>query len=471
MRRPKKTRKHQGKKCLDRISSLPDDVLGHILSFLPTRFAVSTSILSTRWRHLFTLTTCLSFDDEPCFGHPKENERIEATRRFKEFVDKVVELHQISLIKKFSLVCLATYDDLILNQWVINAVEKGVQEFYWKLGGEIDWVLDHAGLFMCETLVSLKIIGGMYYKIQIPLSVSLPKLKILHLDHVLFFDFSSMERLFSRCGLLEELTLRLCACKTGGNAIHCTRILKVLTIENCYFLLGELEIDAPNLAYLTYSLNIGVKIVPYSCSFVKAELNFECTNEDSVDHERELLKAAAYKATKLRFGMDSVQLLNFGDEEQTPDFHSLSSLHLRDCPCNAWEHVTSLLDKSPQLETLTFESGMPCCLDSDDESPDYCDYCYSGSPSDISLLPFSCSVKVIEVLRFCGHMGSLLFLGHLLKNASILERLIIYTIPGTDPYQELTICKDLLWLPRASTDCHVEVHEGNTRKTINSSLR
>ncbi|KAH9605965.1 hypothetical protein KSS87_000915 [Heliosperma pusillum] len=475
MRRPKTVGKRQGRNCLDRISTLPDDVLGHMLSFLPTRSAVKTSILSTRWRHLFTLTTCLSFDDEPFFAHPQENEEIEATRKFKEFVEKVLELHQISHIKKFSLLCCATYDNSILNQWITNAVQKGVQEFYYQLRGDIDFVHDHVGLFMSETLVSLKMIGGEYYKIQIPLSACLPKLKILHLHHVIFFDFKSMERLFSCCGLLEELTLRLCACKTGGTAIHCTGTLKGLTIENCYFLSGILEIDAPNLAYLTYSLNIGVKIVPSwktSCSFVKAELDFQCINEDSVEHERELLKAAAYKATKLRFGMESIQLLNFDAGEQMPDFHSLSSLHLGQCPCNAWKYVTSLLDKSPQLETLTFESGMPCCLGSDDGFPDHCDYCYSGSPSDIYLVPFSCPVKVIEVSRFCGHMGILLLLGHLLKNASILERLIIYTIPGTDSdEEELTICKDLLWLPRASRDCHVEVHKGNTRNSITSSHR
>ncbi|KAJ0231552.1 F-box domain-containing protein [Hirschfeldia incana] len=46
---------------LDSISSLPDEILHHIFSFVPTNVAITTTVLSKRWRHVWCKIPYLSF--------------------------------------------------------------------------------------------------------------------------------------------------------------------------------------------------------------------------------------------------------------------------------------------------------------------------------------------------------------------------------------------------------------------------
>ncbi|CAN1179086.1 F-box/LRR-repeat protein At4g14103 [Linum perenne] len=65
-------------KSADRISSLPDDARNHILNFLPLRDAANSSILSSKWRYLWTNLPTLvideSFGDEIVEQRSKENQ-------------------------------------------------------------------------------------------------------------------------------------------------------------------------------------------------------------------------------------------------------------------------------------------------------------------------------------------------------------------------------------------------------------
>ena len=74
----------------DIISSLPNSLLTHILSFLPIQDSVSTSILSSRWRPLWTLIPVLDLNQvglvERC--SEEKNEKF----KFVDIVSRIVAL-------------------------------------------------------------------------------------------------------------------------------------------------------------------------------------------------------------------------------------------------------------------------------------------------------------------------------------------------------------------------------------------
>ncbi|XP_050290564.1 F-box protein At5g03100-like [Quercus robur] len=78
---------------IDRISTLPDSILLRILSFLPTKDAVETGVLSKRWAYLWTSVPYLLFD----FNH------FECTDDFASAVDHTLLLHRASKLTNFSV--------------------------------------------------------------------------------------------------------------------------------------------------------------------------------------------------------------------------------------------------------------------------------------------------------------------------------------------------------------------------------
>lgn len=86
-------------KCIetDIISKLPDDVLGNIISGLEVEDAVRTSILSSRWKYIWTSINNLRFE-----SHPDLDSNIDVTL-FLDFVEHVISCCRSKSIGEFRL--------------------------------------------------------------------------------------------------------------------------------------------------------------------------------------------------------------------------------------------------------------------------------------------------------------------------------------------------------------------------------
>ncbi|CAA7024402.1 unnamed protein product [Microthlaspi erraticum] len=114
---------------MDRVSNLPDELLYQILSFLPTKDAAVTSVLSKRWLNLWKFNPNLDIDDT-LFLHPEDGkgERAEIRQSFVDFVDSVIARQGDSPIKKFSLKCITGVHPDIVNRWICNVLKRGVSD-------------------------------------------------------------------------------------------------------------------------------------------------------------------------------------------------------------------------------------------------------------------------------------------------------------------------------------------------------
>ncbi|XP_061366705.1 F-box/FBD/LRR-repeat protein At4g00160-like [Gastrolobium bilobum] len=179
----------------NRINTLPDAVLCHILSFLPTREAITTSVLSKRWKPLWLSVPTLDFDD--C----RDIKNHEEYSRFVQLVYAVIlsrELHQP--IKEFFLTCWS-YDceDTNVNIWVTAALRRRIEYLELCLRSTISFP---SSILSSRTLVVLNLIGSAVRSLS---RVDFPALKILHFNFVRFLERRYLAEFLSGCPVLEDL--------------------------------------------------------------------------------------------------------------------------------------------------------------------------------------------------------------------------------------------------------------------------
>ncbi|XP_045831176.1 FBD-associated F-box protein At4g10400-like [Trifolium pratense] len=199
---------------IDRISNLPDELLCHILSFLSTKLAFTTAVLSKRWRPLFKLLTTLRFNEKSFLDE----------EAFPCIVETVILTTK--LIKTFHLNCHPR-NRKSFNHWIITAKLHPLENL------ELRSMLHHnkritlwPSIFIFPTLVVLKLTK---LKVVDNISVDLPSLKTLHLINVMLKNTDNFNKLLNGCPILEDLHTNIYYMEEQGDGVRLKPLSKLMS--------------------------------------------------------------------------------------------------------------------------------------------------------------------------------------------------------------------------------------------------
>ncbi|KAF9606006.1 hypothetical protein IFM89_021332, partial [Coptis chinensis] len=416
----------------NRISHMPDPIRSHIVSFLPMKEAMRSSILSRQWRYVCSSLSNLKFDQVD-FEKTKKCKRGD----FRDFVDETLLSHNGSDIKRFSLT-VKLGDTFIssrhLNSWISFAVNHNVQDFKFSFDTWRFKKLPQC-LFTSTTLTKLSLYE---VELNLPTIVKFPVLKSLLFDDVAFRGENLVNKLLSSssCPVLEKLVIWYCCC-TGINTISISLpTLKYLTlfdtheltINLVYTVLRELIYICcrpPNITYenllsvvsakLHFSVNIGMCATPVNTFFRSASK----------------ILVWLRNVEKLFLMSGIIEFLSMDQEFLAgvpSSCCSLKHLHVDMFASEKHAQVMILLSRSyPNLQTLSIlvENLYDKATISNIANVDECWKPTQLPPEDILN-----SLKTVDIENFKGSDGELYLVRFLLENAKILEKMNICCSDG-----------------------------------------
>ncbi|XP_058073165.1 putative FBD-associated F-box protein At1g61330 [Magnolia sinica] len=426
----RRLRSHQSQKkksiekTNDRISELPDAVLHYILSMMPMKFIVRTSILSRRWRDLWkpiwAYSTSLDFGAEFTTGQTRE--------AFVATVNLYLQLHKGKEIQmlRFSFIPCNLPD---AEKWIEFAVAKRVKELHIDFGQTIYFIAFKPepyellnSIFNCDSITYLNLSRCDFC---LPLDFKgYTYLKKLHLSFVRVTD-ALFESMLANCPLLEELSLRDCRRLTRVKVSAPDLPLKSLTVVDCWDA-REIEIFAPNLrSFRFYGSFIHISFKNIS-SLVDVLVNGICRRgyERDLHWITVLCRLEHVKILTLcNVSLEYIGLAEQYRREELPiTFRNLQELQLlmnwyaggslastysffKNCPC-------------PRLEKLFIE------LPSANEDPSQRDYQWERLRTNSLPIMFD-HLKVIKMNGFRGLKDEMLLVKFFLEKAIVLESLVL----------------------------------------------
>lgn len=185
---------------LDKISNLPGHVIDQILSHLPIRDAVRSSVLSRKWRYKWATIPCLVFDNQ-CLSASSQDQNF-VKNKLVNIIDHVLLLHK-GPVHKFKL----SHRDLLgvtdIDRWILFISRSSIKEFILEIWKGQRYKPPSC-LFDCQNLIHLELFNCL---LKPPSAFNgFKKLRSLDLQHITIVQ-DVFENLISSCPLLERLTL------------------------------------------------------------------------------------------------------------------------------------------------------------------------------------------------------------------------------------------------------------------------
>ncbi|CAI0467205.1 unnamed protein product [Linum tenue] len=432
----------------DRISSLPDEILSHILSFLPTKYAVGTSAVSRRWKNLWTGLYELDLDnrDNGDDGF-QDTVSYEIVKRrdleFCRFIDRVLSQHKdLNSLTRFRLHFAMQLIDCKAetNFWLKMGLapdESRLEEMHLELEG-YGCTGDPFRIRRLQesvyNLKHLKVLKLQGVKIEITAegSVFLPSVKILQLVRAVLKDCASLSKLIYGCPVLETVCVETCYSSNRNKSdqlIASLPFLKNLTIigKSVYDNpLCSFAMEAPNLEQL-FLTDFG------ELQFLGSSDPLPCLQSAQVDighsqiskHGLIRFLAQISNAKEMRLSCNILSILslsNVNDEVQLPIFPNLTQLTIG-TPGNS-SVLHSLLSSASRLQSLFIvleeESGV-------------IEWTASQEPASTAECLLSCLEEIkIENLKDDAH--EMRMVAYLLRVGAVLKKVNILTCDGDDEY-------------------------------------
>lgn len=429
----------------DRLSSLPDPLLGEILSLLPLKSAVATASLSRRWRRVWTQLTTIRHDGYDFF-----------MRDFFAIVaDEILPNLASPAIHTFEF-CgtnprhrgMENFSSLV-SQLCGRHVKKIDVRFSGRDCGRR--ILLPCSVFECQSLEILKL-GKGFFDFMLPKNgIRVPNLRELHV-HVCDHDFELMANVFKSCPRLEKLQVKGdIVHDTQGFDINCLN-LKWLKIILCNRKIDNdptIVINAPKLEHLhiggNYLLRYSFAEAP--TSLVEAEFH---TRSNRLIGNRWKLIQSIGSVRSLTLVDDLLVTLANMEGSLIPTFYGLTgvTVSLRSATC--WKGLMHLLEHCPSLQLLVLRR-------------DLCSWCGMVNCSALDCLPacLSTTVKRIKLQYLAGGKHDLELISSILSSAKVLETLDVdvasssMTTKELKLHQELDFCQELYRFPRSSPACQI----------------